>query len=152
MGIVCWGNPIISVDLTSGKITKEVIDEKRVPVCTEALKLISRLRSALIQDTLEDSLNFVRQQDAWFWQNIAFLPHKFSDKWLSIKLGLRRAILFEKVQAAMVNGPDRDRRIEELVDLQSFMGHLAKEAEREIRNELCLPEVKIEHPHKIKKS
>lgn len=115
---------------------EEVIGEKQVAVYNQAASLIYSLQGLLIQATLSDVIKFMHEHKDWFWDNIVFLPPKFRDKWLSIRLALNKAVRIEKQQ-----GPDK---VAELTSLETYLDKLAKEAEVAILNELNMPSVKIE--------
>jgi hypothetical protein len=130
---------------------EETIGEQKVEAYKKALSLISQLSGAFIQRTHEDAIQFMNEHQRWFSENIILLPHKFVENWRSIWSNLRIAKMKEQAQAAMPDGPKREQMIKEVVELASFMDNLAKEAEKEIRNELGLPQVEIQRPPKAKK-
>lgn len=132
------------------KRMQELIAEKRVPACNKALQIVSSLRGLLIQDTIEGSLAFMREHGEWFEKNTAFLPYEFSDRWVSMKLNLRKAEMMSNAQENMQDGTKRIGMIGEIVNIQTFTDELAKEAENVIRGELSLPPRTIYRPKEVK--
>lgn len=117
---------------------EETIAEKQVEICREALSAIGYLRSLLLQGTLEDSLNFMSKRDKWFWDSRAFLPHKFLDNWLSIKLYLQKVVRTQKNRTG-------ENAVEKIDKYEEFINKLACDAETEILSVLSLPPITIHH-------
>lgn len=124
----------------------EIIAEKKVEACEKALLLMGQLRPLLIEGIPEDWLRFVFKQEEWFWNNRAYLPKEFSNNWLTIKLELRKAIRMEK--AIYKQTVTDENKADDLVDLESHIRQLAKEAEERIEREFHLQPIKI---HRLKK-
>ena len=56
----------------------------------------------------------------------------------------------EKPVERMKDGEKRDKKVDELVELEEFTRKLANDAEKEIRKKLKLPPFKIHRPPKRK--
>ena len=121
---------------------EETIGEKQVEIYKEALSAVGYLRSLLLQATLEDSLNFISERDKWFWDSRAFLPHGFSDKWVSISSNLRKVIRRQK------NSTDEDA-VKKIEEYEKFINQLANDAEREILSVLNLQPITV---HRLPKT
>ncbi len=117
---------------------EETIAEKQVEICREALSAIGYLRSLLLQGTLKDSLDFMLKHDKWFWDSRAFLPHKFLDNWLSIKLNLQKVVRTQKNRTG-------ENAVEKVDKYEEFINKLACDAETEILSVLSLPPITIHH-------
>ena len=126
----------------------ETIGVQQVEAFKEALSLISQLHSILIQFLNEDATEFITEHSRWVSENTILLPHKFVENWWSIRSNLRTAERMDKTQAKIPDGSERDKMIEDIVEINSFMDRLAEEAEKEIRNNLGLPKVEIQRPLK----
>jgi len=121
---------------------EETIAKKQVEICREALSAVGYLRSLLLQGTFEDSLKFILEHDKWFWDSRAFLPHKFSDKWVSITSNLRKVIRRQK--------SDTDNNSAKKIDeYEKFINKLASDAETEILSVLSLPAITV---HRLPKT
>ena len=127
---------------------EETIGQQKVDAYKKALKLADQLKSILIQGTYEDVLSFISQENAWVLDNEILLPPKFAQYWHSVRLNILSAKRRAQAQGKMADGEKRDQKIEDLVELDSFIDKLAEEAEEEIRKELGLPPFKIHRPPK----
>jgi len=78
------------------------------------------------------------------WGQLAFLPSNFSNKWLSIRLNLEKAIQREKALSNQTNENKRDETIKDLDELESLIQKHAKEAEAEILSEVGLHPIVLE--------
>ena len=112
---------------------EETIGEKQVEIYKEALSAIGYLSSLLLQGTLEDSLDFITKEDKWFWDSRAFLPQKFSDNWVSIKLNLRKVVRRQK--------NDEDGNV--ISNIESHVNQLTDEAQEEILKALKLQPITV---------
>ena len=118
---------------------EETIGEKEVEICQEALSAIGYLCSLLLQGTLEDSLNFMAKRDKWFWDSRSFLPQKFSNNWVSIKLNLQKVLRMQKSH--------KDES--DISDIESYIDQLTDEAQKEILNALNLQPITV---HRLPKT
>ncbi len=118
---------------------EETIGEKQVEIYKDALAVIGYLSSLLFQGTLEDSLDFISERDKWFWDSRVFLPQKFADNWVSIKLNLRKIVRMEKSH--------KDES--DISDIETYINQLTDEAQKEILNALNLPPITV---HRLPKS
>jgi hypothetical protein len=123
---------------------EETIGERQVDAYQKAARVASGVQSVLMQGTLEDTLRFVNEQGDWFWENRVFLPQGFQNKWISVKSNLSRARLREKALETEPDEEKRNKQIEDLDQLESFIRQLAEEAEKEILGELGLSPIEIE--------
>lgn len=121
---------------------EEVIGEKQVEVYQQAAMRISTLKSLPDQLSLEEAQKLIYEQEDWFWLNYILLPTKFRNKWLSIRLHLKKAIRREHLLQKQKE-PD-DKTIKELEKLESGIEKMVQEAESIILQELNMPAVEIE--------
>ena len=131
---------------------RETIGEQQLEVYKKALSRIGQLKSVLIQGIYEDAIEFINGHEEWFYDNMILLPHTYVENWESIKSNLRSGKRKRQAMETMRDGADRDRFIEELAELDSFMDKLAGDAEGELRRELRLPQITIKRPPKKPKS
>lgn len=127
---------------------EETIGRQKVEVYKKALRLAGQLQSILIQGIYDDTIAFIAKENPWVLENEILLPPKFAQYWHSLRSNLRTAKREEKAQGKMPDGKQRNQKIEAMEERDTFMDELAKEAEKEIRNELGLPPVKILRPPK----
>lgn len=127
---------------------EEVRGEQQLEACKKALSLIDQVQTLLIQGITEDVIKFLYDNGEWFSMNQILLPHTFVENWRSIRLNLRSVQMKDKSQQTMNDGPKRDEKIEDIVNIEEFVRKLAKEAEAVLRLKLGLKEVKIKKPIK----
>jgi hypothetical protein len=118
---------------------EEIIGEKQVEIYKEALSAIGYLNTCLLLGTTEDSQDFIEQHEKWFWDSRAFLPQKFADNWVSIKLSLR--------QRARMQKSHKDES--DITKIELHIGDLAEEARKEILNILNLQPITV---HRLPKT
>jgi len=82
------------------------------------------------------------ERNKWFWDSRAFLPHGFSDKWVSITSNLRKVIRTQK------NSTD-ENAVKKVDKYEKFINKLASDAEREILSVLSLPPITV---HRLPKT
>ncbi len=129
---------------------QETIAQGKVAAYGKGLEFIGQLQSVLIQGTDKDALDFLYDKGGWFADNLILLPHTFVENWRSIRLHLQSVIRKDTSQERKQDGEERNRLIDEIGNLKSFCRELARDAENSIRNELNLPECKIQHPQNSK--
>ncbi len=127
---------------------EEVRGEQQLEACKKALSLTDQIQTLLIQGTTEDVLKLLYDNGEWFSMNQILLPHTFVENWRSMRLNLRTVIRREKSQQKMADGPERDEKIEDISNMEGFIQQLADEAEKVLRGELGLKEIKIKRPNK----
>lgn len=125
---------------------EEVRGEQQLEACKKALSLIGRIGGIPVQ--ADEELKFLINNDEWFSMNQILLPHTFVENWRSIRLNLRSVQMKDKSQQTMNDGPKRDEKIEDIVNIEEFVRKLAKEADDVLRLKLGLKEVKIKKPIK----
>jgi hypothetical protein len=129
---------------------EETIGQQQVYVYKKALKLADQLRSILIQGTYDDVLNFIKEENMWVVDNEILLPPKFAQYWHSVRSNVKSLKRKEQPVQNMPDGQDRDKKIDELVELDEFTLKLANDAEKEIRKKLKLPTFELHRPPKRK--
>jgi hypothetical protein len=135
----------------AGKVKlQETIAERKVLAYGKGLELIGQLQSVLVEGTKEDALAFLYENGSWFTDNLILLPRTFVENWRSIRLNLKKAIIYDDAQQKMTDNGKRGEIVDRIVEAQDFCDWLAKEAESSIRKELRLPECVIRHPPNAK--
>ena len=125
----------------------EIVAEKMVATNAVAFGHMVTISSMLVQGTLKDTLNKIDENEEWFVNNRLFLPGKFPDKWLSIRMFLRRGIRLEK-QLGTSSGEAAQEIADKLAESEVNLDRLAKEAIDEIYKEMELEPIKVESPFK----
>jgi len=129
---------------------EETIGYQQVEAYKKALRLADKLKSILIQGVEDDVLEFIKSHNSWVLDNEILLPPKFCKYWHSVRANVR-SVKRKKQIEKMEDGQERDKKTEELDDLEAFIDKLADDAEKEIRKELKLPPIKIHRPPRRKK-
>ena len=127
---------------------EETIGQQQVEAYKKALRLASALGSTLIQGIEDDVLEYIRLHNPWVLDNEILLPPKFVEYWHSVRANVRSIKRKEKPVERMKDGEERDKKVDELVELEEFTRKLANDAEKEIRKKLKLPPFKIHRPPK----
>lgn len=113
----------------------EIVAEKKVQANQEAYSRIKTIEAMLTQATLEDVKKQFYDYDEWFFNVRLFLPDNFSDKWLSIKSNLIKAV---GLQRGLPNTAD------ELSKLEERLRKLKDDAIDAIYNDMKLSKIKVE--------
>lgn len=113
----------------------EVIAEKKVTANAEAYAKMKDIASRLLQETFQNVLKVIIENESWLFENRLFLPGKFPNKWLSIRNNVYRAIEVEKQSPEKTN---------ELVSLKNALINTANEAIDEIYKEMELERIEVE--------
>ena len=121
---------------------EEMIGERQLDAYQQAASRIATLKSIPNQITLEEANKFIYEQEDWFWDNLILLPAKFRNKWLSIRVHLKKARRREKI--IFKEAEPNDERIKELEKLEDGIVKMVQEAEDVIFQELNLPKIEIE--------
>lgn len=122
------------------KKMEETIGVQQVELYRKALSLIGMVRAKLFQDTLENTLKFMDENNSWFWDSQMFLPSQFSNQWRTIDLELR-SLLRKKQSAA--KDPGNDAKGDFVDQLEAFIGKKADKAEKDLRRRLKLKPIKV---------
>ncbi|MCK4998222.1 MAG: hypothetical protein KAS23_01765 [Anaerohalosphaera sp.] len=125
---------------------EELIGEQGLEVAKKALSLTDQIQTLRIQGDAEDVITLLYKEGEWFSMNQILLPHIFVENWRSMRLGLRKLKRRESQIGKMQDGPDRDKIINEMGDMDTFLDDLAAEMERCLREELGLKKVCIKKP------
>ena len=125
---------------------EQTIGEQKVEIYKKALRLISQLENYLWNyrwcgdmKHLRRAAEFVTQHEEWLFENEILLPHKFVESWLSIGNDLSAIEVQDEAQ----------KEIRDLQKMSEFCQGLAKEAQKRIRDELGLPEIKLKYSPEV---
>ena len=127
---------------------EETIGQQQVEVFKKALRLANNLSSILIQGIEDDVLKYISEHTEWVIENEILLPPKFAQYWHSVRANVKSIKRKQQSVNMIEEGPKRNEKIEELIQLESFADKLADDAEKEIRKKLKLPNFKIHRPPK----
>lgn len=115
----------------------ELIAERKVEANRQAYSRIKVIESMLVQAKTEDVLKQMHTDEQWFFDTRLFLPGDFPNKWLSIRLGLQKAVLLQHNLPKTAN---------ELTQLDASLRTLADEAIQEIYKEMGLSRLEAKMP------
>ncbi|MCK4751986.1 MAG: hypothetical protein KAS75_00970 [Planctomycetes bacterium] len=121
---------------------EEIIGEKQVEICQQVATRIATLKSIPDQISLEEASKYVYENETWFWDNCLFLPSKFRNKWLSIRLNLKKAV--RRVNQIYKLEEPSEKIEEELGKLEDGIAKMIDEAESIILQEFKLPKIEVE--------
>jgi hypothetical protein len=130
---------------------EETIGRQQVDAYKKALRLANNLSSILIQGEEDDVLGYIKKYNEWVIDNEILLPPKFAQYWHSVRSNVRSIKRKGQSIHRMDEGSERDKKIDDLIELDGFVDKLAKDAEKEIRKQLKLPDFKIHRPPKKQK-
>ena len=99
---------------------EETIGQQKVNVYRKALRLPTQLHYILIAGIYDDVLDFMETENPWVLENEIFLPAKFTRYWHSVRHNIYSAKITEKVQSRMADGDERDKKIKEIVEIDTF--------------------------------
>ena len=115
----------------------ELIAEKKIEACTQAYPRIKEIESLLIQSTTEDVRKKMHEYELWFFDHRLFLPERFANKWLGIRLGLGQSLILER---------ETPETADRLTELWESMREMADGAVREIEHEIGIDHLAAEIP------
>ena len=122
---------------------EEMIGEQKLEVYKKALSLIDQIQTLLIQGVTDDVLKVLYDNGEWFSMNQILLPHTFVENWRSMRLNLRSVKRKDKIQERTTDESKQNEIKADVVGIEDFVQKLVDEAEKTLRKELKLPEVKI---------
>jgi hypothetical protein len=112
----------------------EVIAEKKITANAEAYEKMKYIASWLINKSLKDVLDFIHQNQEWFFKNRLFPPDKFPNKWITIRNYVKRAIELENQKEKAI----------ELDSLKKILIKTANDANLIIYEEMELEKIEVE--------
>ena len=112
---------------------KEIVGEKCVSVCAEALSVVNEATGRWQQDEEKTSLKWVDQKTDWVWQNVAYLPSGVYNRWLTVRKHMRKVI---RDRGNLESG--NKEGIDELGKLEQQIKVLLREADSILRRRFDL--------------
>ena len=125
---------------------EEVMAEKRIEANREAFNRIIDLRSVMLQSTPEQVLEWIGQNEKWFFDSRLFLPGNFAEKWLAVRKYCQRLV---KLKTTLEQIKDELRKggiIDEMVECESYCTQLADKAMDEIYRDMNIAPIATEAP------
>ena len=125
---------------------EEIIAEKRIEANREGFNHITDLRSMMQQNTPEQVLEWIGQNEKWFVNSRLFLPGKFVQKWLSIGKYCQRLVKLKTRHMQMNDEMRKAGVLDEMRECESYCTRLADEALDEIYRDMDIAPIAIEEP------
>jgi hypothetical protein len=125
---------------------EELRGEQQLEACKRGLSLIQQVRTRYMQFEPKDVTKFLEDNHEWFSDNQVLLPHVFVENWISIQNNIRCEQRCNENISKTNDMSERNRIVAEKTKLQDLVKKLIGEADKVIRNELGLKEVKIKRP------
>ncbi|MCD4830552.1 MAG: hypothetical protein K8R02_01945 [Anaerohalosphaeraceae bacterium] len=127
---------------------EEVRGEQELEAYKKALSLTDRLWNMLVaeQNTTEDALVFLCENNKWLSINQILLPHKFVENWSSIGLNLRSIKRQDETRPRTSENADPGKVTEAIRPIreeEKFIKKLVQEMDEVLRDKLKMELVKI---------
>ena len=125
---------------------EEIMAEKQIEANAQGFNHITDLRSVMNQNTPEQVLEWIGQNEKWFLDFRLFVPGKFAQKWLSIRKYCRRLVKLNTKLKEMTDELRKGGIIDEMRECESYCTKLADEALDEIYRDMNIAPIAIEEP------
>jgi len=120
--------------------------EKQIEANAQGFNHITDLRSLMQENTPEQVLEWIGQNEKWFLDSRLFLPRNFAQKWLSIRKYCRRLVKLNTKLKEMTDELRKGGIIDEMRECESHCTRLAEEALNEIYRDMKIPPIATEEP------
>ncbi len=125
---------------------EEIMAERQIDASRDAFSRITELRSVMLENTPEQVLKWIVQNEKWFLDSRLFLPRNFAQKWLSIGKHCRRLVKLNTKLKEMTDELRKGGIIDEMRECESHCTRLAEEALDEIYRDMNIAPIAIEEP------
>ncbi len=125
---------------------EEIIAEKQIEANAEGFNHITDLRSLMQENTPEQVLEWLGQNEKWFLDSRLFLPRNFAQKWLSIGKYCQRLVKLNTKLKEMTDEMRKAGIIDEMRECESRCTSLAEEALDEIYRDMNIAPIATEEP------
>lgn len=121
---------------------EEIIAEKQIFAIQGAYDRATRIKGMLLMGTTKEARDAMREYSDWFFANRLFLPHRFSENWITIQSNIAKKDVFEN---------DLQHHKKEVIDLYDANNRLVEEAIGEIERCMRLPKLEVKKKKEINK-
>ncbi len=125
---------------------EEIMAQKQIEANAQGFNHITDLRSLMQENTPEQVLKWIGQNEKWFLDSRLFLPRNFAQKWLSIGKHCRRLVKLNTKLKEMTDELRKGGIIDEMRECESYCTRLAEEALDEIYRDMNIAPIAIEEP------
>ena len=125
---------------------EEIIAERQIEANTQGFNHITDLRSVMRENTPEQVLEWLGQNEKWFLDSRLFLPQSFAQKWLSIGKYCQRLVKLNTKLKEMTDELRKGGVIDEMRECESSCTKLAEKALDEIYRDMNIAPIATEAP------
>ena len=125
---------------------EEIMAEKQIEANAQGFNHITDLRSLMQENTPEQVLKWIAENEKWFLDSRLFLPRNFAQKWLSIGKYCRRLVKLNTKRTEMTDEMRKAGIIDEMRECESYCTRLAEEALDEIYRDMNIAPIVTEEP------
>ncbi len=125
---------------------EEIMTEKQIEANREGFNRITDLRAVMLENTPEQVLQWITQNEKWFLDSRLFLPRNFAEKWLSIGTFCRRMVKLNTKLKQINDDMRKGGIMDEMRECESYCTKLADEALDEIYRDMNISPIAIDEP------
>jgi len=125
---------------------EEIMAQKQIQANAQAFNHITDLTSVMGQNTPEQVLNWIGQNQKWFLDTRLFLPRNFAEKWLAIGKYCQRLVRLNTKLKEMTDEMRKGGIIDEMRECESYCTSLADEALDEIYRDMNIAPIATQEP------
>ena len=125
---------------------EEIIAERQIEASTQGFNHITELIALMRENTPEQVLKWLGENEKWFLDSRLFLPQNFAQKWLTIGKYCQRLV---KLNAKLKEMTDELRKggiIDEMRECESYCTKLAEKALDEIYRDMNIAPITTAAP------
>lgn len=111
-----WGAIYFQLRFTRKNRMNEVVAERKVESNAKAYSNIKSLQGHFTQSSPEESLQFMYDNEEWFFDNRLFLPGEYPDLWMEIRTDLRKLARKQHSETPSEELVELDRKISETIN------------------------------------
>lgn len=111
-----WGAIYFQLKHTRKNRMNEVVAERKVESNAKAYSNIKSLQASFVQSTLDESLQFMYDNEEWFFDNRLFLPGEFPELWMEVRTDLRKLIRERELDTPSEELVELDEKITKTID------------------------------------
>ena len=125
---------------------EEIIAERQIEASTQGFNHITELIALMRENTPEQVLKWLGENEQWFLNSRLFLPQNFAQHWLRISESCQRLV---KLNAKLKEMTDELRKggiIDEMRECESICTKLGEKAQAQIYREMNIAPIATEVP------